>query len=63
MEFEFKDLNKMKNTKMSEIDICEIKKKNYKSVKLDKFPSSGGIFPDMEFEDNHLNKNEKYNNE
>ena len=43
---------------MSEIDICEIKKinKNYKSLKLDKFPSSGGIFPDMEFDSKDLNK-------
>ena len=48
---------------MSEIDICEIKNKNYKCVKLDKFPSSGGIFPDMEFEYNHLNNNEKHHNE
>ena len=54
----------MKNIKMSEIDNCEIKKnKNYKSVKLDKFPSSGGIFPDMEFSCNRLNNNEKYKNE
>ena len=38
----------MKNVKMSEIDICEIKiNKNYKYFKLDKFPSSGGIFPEM----------------
>ena len=40
----------MKNIKISEIDICEIKKinENYKCIKLDKLPSSGGIFPDME---------------
>ena len=44
---------------MSEIDICEINK-NYKCVKLDKFPSSGGIFPDMEFECKDLNNDEKY---
>ena len=42
---------------MSEIDICEINK-NYKCVKLDKFPISGGMFPDMEFEPKYLNKNE-----
>ena len=47
---------------MSEIDICEINK-NYKYSKLDKFPSSGGIFPDMELKDKSLNKNEKYKNE
>ena len=40
----------MKNTTMSEIDICEINNKTYKCVKLDKLPISGGIFPDMEFE-------------
>ena len=39
----------MKNVKMSEIDICEINK-NYNILKLDKFPSSGGIFPDNLFE-------------
>ena len=50
---------------MSEIDICEIKEinKNYNSSKLDKFPSSGGIFPDMEFEYKCLNNYEKYKNE
>ena len=48
---------------MSEIDICEIKNKNYNSLKLDKFPSSGGIFPDILFSCKCLNKNEKYKNE
>ena len=49
---------------MSEIDVCEIKEinKNYNRVKLAKFPSSGGIFPDMEFECKSLNNNEKYKN-
>ena len=45
---------------MSEIDICEIKNKNYNSLNLDNFPSSGGIFPEMEFECKYLNNNEKY---
>ena len=55
----------MKNILMREIDICEIKKinKNYNCVKLDKFPSSGGIFPDMLFLCKYLNNNEKYFNE
>ena len=53
----------MKNVKMREIDICEImKNKNYKYSNLDKFPSSGGIFPDILFSYNHLNKNEKHKN-
>ena len=43
---------------MGEIDNCEIKiNKNYKSVKLDKFPISGGMFPDI------LLKNKDLNNE
>ena len=38
--------------------------KQYNCVKLDKFPISGGIFPDMKFEYKSLNKiNEKYKNE
>ena len=32
--------------------------KNYNSLNLDKFPISGGISPDISFEDNHLNNNE-----
>ena len=33
--------------------------KNYNSLKFVKFPSSGGIFPDILFECNRLNNNEK----
>ena len=44
---------------MSEIDDCEIKiiNKNHNCVKLDKFPISGGIFPEISFSCNLLNNN------
>ena len=44
---------------MSEIDDCEIKiiNKNHNCVKLDKFPISEGILPDISFECKDLNNN------
>ena len=45
---------------MSKIDNYEIKiNKNYKCVKLVKFPISGGISPDISFENKRLNNENK----
>ena len=44
---------------MSSFDNWKIKKinKNYMELKLDKFPISGGILPDISLEDKRLNNN------